>query len=616
MKKIYEFIKNNYCIIIFFAACIVTLPIRLTGLEIPLSNEYYHFFRHTQTAMVVRDFFDNGWHPLSYSIPVRGKISHIIFEFPIYQSVVFFLMKIFGMSNIDVMGRIVNMASFYASAVILFFFVKYLTCNKGLSCTVAVVYVLSAFNLYWSKGCFIDYMSVMFGLLYIYMMYMFFKESKLYLFFMAFLFGTAAYVLKSTSMFPCIFFFAFIIIRECCFFDKGMGYIYSLRECFCKKKKDFVLLFILCIIPVLICAAWNQHADLMKNLSEYTMIFDSVHLKNWNFGTMEQKLSLQYWLVILDRFADFYGGYLVFVTLLLLYFLTTKRQYSYLLIYSFFAVQLTYFCLFNLYYVHNYYQMAVSPFIYIVYGVMLYELGSIAWKNYKGMIGYILLVVVLLIVQYSHNHDYIDGIKNISEVNMSIGKFVEKNTLLGERILIADEDWNSSTMYYSRRSGFMLRNGEEKLLNDANFLNMLYGHNYTTLVAHTTVVPKKIFSIFSSVVQYPFDMDIHYIQRDEILVYKFHKEKQDDKYEHIISVDAPEVYQLVDWNGKNFTIEHDYSEDLPIDIFAIDELGGKHKIRIVLLGGIKEIPINLQGLDEHITGIEVQMSGLKMKIKY
>ena len=585
------------------------------NIEAPLANEYYHNFRHTETAIIIRDFFLNGWRPFSYSIPVRGDISYILFEFPIYQSIVYFMMKFLGVTDIDFYSRIVRISSFYFSAFALMLLIRKITDNFELACVSGIAYVVSMYNIYWSRGCFIDYMSVLFGLLYVYYLLLWEEQHTYKVFVCGLLFGLSAYLLKSTSMFPCILFYGFISLEKVCGYVKGRpSIVIGLKGYVSHNFRVAIPLFFMVVIPVLVCAAWNQHADNMKDLSVYTATFDSTHLKNWNFGTLEQKLSWAHWSIILHRFVLFYGGYLPFILLLLLYYKFTRKKYLKYVLYALLAVFLTWIILFNLYYVHNYYLIGVSAFAYMVFGIFIYEL-LVDCKR-RQHYWQLMILLPLLVLQFTNNSDYYKGVFDVSVQNTNIGTFVSEIMHSDEKLLISGEAWNPTTMYYSGRCGFMIRGGEDNLFTDNEFVENLKRSNYTTLLVHNTDTIELASNSFPNMMQYLFDLNGRYSSENEIFIYKFLDTGVTKEMKHEISINGEGIYLVEGDLGSVARLEHNYEKFRDVNIFIMDDNLLIHRVHVNLLSNSRGNWINLEKVCANPRAIICKDKDLKLKIMY
>ena len=91
--------------------------------------------------------------------------------------------------------------------------------------------------------------------------------------------------------------------------------------------KYFFMAVILFIIPMIPCLLWTSYANDLRELNPVIKTFLSISdLKEWNFGTLEQKLSVKTWKVIFGRVLD-YKIFIINLICVILLFFTNKKQY-------------------------------------------------------------------------------------------------------------------------------------------------------------------------------------------------------------------------------------------------------------------------------------------------
>lgn len=371
--------------LMFFAIIVISLLIRIMNLDIPIGNDI-HAFRQTETAIIIQNYFQDGWSIFGYEMPLFGKPWKVLFECPIYQTAVYAVMRLLGQSNIDLWCRIVSLGIFYLSAFVLKKTVDLFT-EGNVSIYVCCVYLCSIFNIYWSRAAMIDFMSVLFGILYVWGFYSWFLDGNRRRYGMGLFFGCLGYLLKATTMFPYVFLLAFLLINywiKDLNNQKGQNSKIHIKEYLYKQCKRILPLFIICVIPVIVGMLWTYWADFVKGSSEYTDWLTSANLSTWNYGTWVQRCDLDNWEVIVERLVNFFGGKIVFIVLMIIYLAVSRRKNIIVLLYSFAACFMTIGILFNLYYVHDYYLMALSPLICLFYGVLLHGCREALWSQGGG----------------------------------------------------------------------------------------------------------------------------------------------------------------------------------------------------------------------------------------
>ena len=358
-----------------------SIILRLINLNSPLvtGNE----FRQTQTAITVWTFIKEGISMFGYQTPVFGPPWTIPMEFPIFQLTAAFIVKL-GIENIDLAGRIAAILYFYLSAYFLF-----LICTKAFdkvaSSCILLFYLWSPYTIVWSRNFMIDYASVAFCLGYFYFFIRWIYDSqRLISFVLAITFGLIGYLIKVTTVPIVVFPMAYLALKRTFVILKdennpllqniksNIGFLFSMTCIF--------------LIPMLPSYYWLHYTDSIKAGSEFSSHLTSANLSEWIYGTWLQRMTLANWATIIHRIVSYLVTYPGMVFLLLgipLYFKSSKKGIELIATFSLGAF-LTIFTFFNLYWVHFYYLMAVSPVISILTGYCCYlVLSKILDDNFR-----------------------------------------------------------------------------------------------------------------------------------------------------------------------------------------------------------------------------------------
>lgn len=575
--KVFTERSNNKRIFVFLLVAL-SLMVRLQSLTMPLGNGF-HSFRQTQTAIVVQNYFRDGWSLLNYQVPVLGYPYSIIFECPIYQTIVYFFMLLFRQTNIDYCGRLISLLIFYLSAWMLKKMMD-LIMDQKYSFYVFAVYLLLPFNIYWSTAVLIDYLSVLFALIYMYGLYGWLKTDRGYAYFISILFGSLGYLLKVTTMFPFVFFLAFLIVE---YFIKqilqNQQHITLEAIILYIKNNIFKLmgLLILCCLPVFLGYLWTHYADFMKSGSIYTDWATSEHLASWNYGTLKQKTDLNNWKVILERLLGVSGGIYIVAFTVAVYIKNCSKKFGYIILSGTISIILTIFLLFNLYYVHDYYIIAIIPFICIFQGIILCEIVQVLRPERKlGNILIYAIGIALIYAQINSNRVYLDNLS--SKENNSVGLYINKITDESERVFIEGDDWSPVTMYYAERKGFMLK--FQEWMTEELFDNIIRRDNYTTLVANNL---NNVSDFFNN-----FDIIIQFSNPNGPYIYKYYDQQDFDRiaggHEYVSCNPDGDNYDIQ--NKQTLYVKFEYSEipdDLEIPIVVVSQTGEQYSDTITLL---------------------------------
>ena len=465
---------------------IIGFMIRLVNTSVLLENEL-HYFRQCQTAITIQCYLKDGWSLFHYEMPVFGKNWQIILECPIYQSIVFGVMKMFHAVNIDFCCKIVSIVIFMLSTIYLWKIVCLINSSQS-ACWVVAVYVFSPYNIYWSRAALIDYTSVLFALAYVYYFIKWLERDSKKSYVFAMFFGGLAYLQKGTTMIPTVIFLGGIIL------------LYYYNEC--KEKKETLFIYIknffsfparniftllLCIIPVVPGVLWMHYSDLSNESYYYTQWLSSSVLKEWDFGTIQQRMLLSDWKIILERVLSLVcGNAIIFLLLLFFIFLLSNSKIIYISIASLVGCSLTILILFNLYVIHDYYFIALSPFFSIITGMGLYS-GVELYRKKIRKHRWIIIPIAFLILFSTMNHDW-DYIRRVIYPNLSqnrMGNIVTRLTDEDDRIYIVGLDWNPTLLYSANRKGFMeIENAWDR---DRIYNDIICKDKYTTFVSYNPV---------------------------------------------------------------------------------------------------------------------------------
>jgi len=447
---------------------IISFFLRIKSLSFPLVNDLYSF-RQAQTAITVQDYFNHGFSIFNYKTPVFGPPWQVPFEFPIYQLSVYIFMNIFGLTNVDLGCRLVSIIYFYFSAFALLILCKMKFSIPKIYWTIFVVYIFTPFNFPWSRAALPDYASVFFGLMYI----IFFegwmnhlKRSINIKFFIALICGIFCSLCKATSLFPVVIILAFSIIYNL-YEDFKNNNSFTMKNIlnYCKNNLIYMLkIALLCIIPFLIGLLWVKYTDFIKNQSQYTQWLTSESLRFWNYGSKSQKIDFNQWNVIFNRIHRYFAPYLLICLLPISIYALYNMRFKVKTIIFFLslpiAVFFTIFCLINLYYIHDYYLIAVSPYICVLFGFGLYYVAFELTKKKLLLKSVIFLFVIMSLAQPREYYSYVFYKNKSIEPNTitKIGNYVQASTGKDEYIIIQNQDWSSEQLYASNRRGFMIRN--------------------------------------------------------------------------------------------------------------------------------------------------------------
>jgi hypothetical protein len=240
-------------------------------------------------------------------------------------------------------------------------------------------------------------------------------------------------------------------------------------------------------VPAIVAALWWTHAgDVAKAAHPYADFLTSVSLREWNWGTLAQRMDPAWW----ARFAhhlELVAPAWAYVAVLLGLVWGNRIQRFGILI-SIVMVLLGPLAFANLYYVHDYYFVATAPAIIFAIG-----LGFVAlWQRFasrrvvRAVIG--LTVVGAMAAQgYAFRH----GFGHTQSLNLPSPEFADllrDLTVPSDKIILFGREWDSALTYYTERAMAGVRETHETD-NDAWLASRaaLAPRDYTVLVAFDSI---------------------------------------------------------------------------------------------------------------------------------
>lgn len=481
--------KENTCKYYMPILCFITLLVNL------LINTYYssnpildiHAFRQTQTAITAYYLDLNGF-SFAYQTPVLGYPWSIPFEFPIFQSLVSIFSKLFNFPLTQT-GKIISLIFFILTTVPISFTLKRLGVCLNVTYFALALYLSTPLYLFWSGTFMIETAALLFTLSFLYyaiklIQSEFVNENYLWMTFFLLL----ACLQKITTVLPLI---PFVVALA----------IYFNFTKFCKDPRVFIRFFLALVIPVMITFVWIKYSDSVKseNLIASTKLISS-KLTDWNYGTLDQRLSKELWwdcVLVRNIFTSsfiFLGPFCIFFALLLV-----KNSRDKLILLALLFLFIAPFLIFtNLHIVHNYYQTA--NLIYYIIAVALSV--SIVCCRFSCNHRFLIIVASCFVLSNYFFFYKIYYVAKSAEINISnnrtlkLSDFIKNKTLKEKPILVFGYDWSSEIAFYSERKALMIPDwggfGEKAITDSSSFLG---GDSPSAIVLCSTqnqIVIKKL----------------------------------------------------------------------------------------------------------------------------
>ena len=430
-------------LLLIFAVCLIHSFWGISGgWNNPLID--VHAFRQTQTAISVF-YLLKGSPWLAYETPVLGVPWSIPLEFPLYQGIVAILVKLLQ-TPIDQTGRFVSAFFFYLSLIPIYVILSYLQVARAFRWLFLSLFLASPLYLFWARTFMIESTALFFSLAYLACIAVYFRYKSPIIALLACLFGIAASLTKVTTM-------AGFLILACVW----IGINWFKKDSSRNLAKDLLIpVVVFIIIPFLIAKIWVNFTDAQKLLNPMAADFiTSKALRDWNFGTIAQKLSRSQWRNYLTRtLNDVFGGLIISVmALVILPIFTSKKLLSYGLSLLFI---LTVAIFTNLHFVHNYYPYANAIFLLGASGFTIMGLIEKQRKIWQSVGWFFLALILLSQLQFYRAFWY--PTKLHGDSYLEIASQVQTVTSPEGVLLIYGDYWSSLIPYYSQRRALMIHN--------------------------------------------------------------------------------------------------------------------------------------------------------------
>ena len=396
-------------------------------------------FRFTQTAFTVRSFLRDGWNPFRVELPIFGPPWRVPMEFPIFQWLAAAVSRVLGLGEVAA-SRSVVLASFLASAVITYAIVRRLWGVFVAQLTLAF-YLWSPFALDWGAQVLIDFTAV------------------------AILAGAALAALRAVDGGAARWWAI----------AWGLGALGALQKV--TTAVSWILVWILGAVLLRLrgartrgvavagavstfapVALWTLWSDGVKRANSLTEFLTSTNLRDFNFGTWDQRLDPHAWGDPYVRFSEALVGGPVVGVIVVVVALAFSR--SALLVGLTLVAALSAPIVFLNLYGHDYYPIAIYPFACILAGCAVGHLALRVWTgrpaHHVRMLAGVMTVSQLALAATSAN-----GFERLTSLERpaSRAETTEINAVVpaGEWLIVVGDDWSSTILYETDRRGVMYR---------------------------------------------------------------------------------------------------------------------------------------------------------------
>jgi hypothetical protein len=445
--------------------------------QVPLDN---FSFRQTQTALTAYWLVKNGF-SLAYETPVAGPPWSIPFEFPIYQYIVALASQITKYS-LDATGRVV---SFIFLALCL---IPVRAIIKNLNLSIFVFYIFAALlfssplYLYWGRSFMIETTAVFFSIAAIkYFIDIAQSRSSLKSPLLFLIFITLGILQKATTGLPVLAVLGLVYLYMS-IKDYSSDMVGKNTTVYLFFFKRIMLAFIYFGIPLAIGIIWTLYTDHIKMLNSLGVSLTSSALAKWNWGTVIQRLSFNFYSDVLWRriFENNLSGALGLVILLVGFFSNTKKSIKLIIFVSITMGLLPMFLFINLHVRHDYYQ--TGNLIFLIFACAM-SLGHVLNNHFENKFILIAITIIMLTSNYlCFTKLYLPVVIKVFDKQNSrdygISEVLKREIPEDKYFVVFGDLWSSSFTYFTERKSFtvpeLFKSYKEMQVNPERYIDEAY----------------------------------------------------------------------------------------------------------------------------------------------
>lgn len=411
---------------------------QLPTLDQPLLET--HSFRQTQTAYQVETLFTGEGSLHRPVLPVLGSPWEVPFEMPTFQASAALIMHVLDLPS-DVASRSASLIWFLL-CLIPFWRIGRRFLDRSGSTFALLVFLFSPISLLYSRASLIEFAAIFFSLTFIDLFLRAAEANSFRLVLLASLFAILGGVTKSTTFMPAAMASALLVIPRVSW--ENFGKFLAPRR--------IVYLLTPQIAGFVATLVWTSHADSIKRTTQTTEWLTSNRLTSWNFGTWSQRLDPYVYEDLFHRFQTYFGNVTVALLILSVPLLFKKRSASLLALVSLAGILASILVFFNLYVVHDYYFVAVLPFVAWWTGSVLSQVIDALVSVRIIPLVWVFMAVAVLGSSVLLSNDYWKA----SRANMTYDTELKSLVPESSYVVVAEDDWDPTLLYSNRRKGIMM----------------------------------------------------------------------------------------------------------------------------------------------------------------
>ncbi len=384
---------------------------------------------------------------LAYETPLFGPPWSIPMEFPTYQWLVAAVSTLGG-TPLDPTGRAVSLVLFWLMLIPAYQALGIFGLTRQHRLVVLTLLVVSPFYIFWSRTFMIESTALAFSVAFLAIAAAYLKSERRWKLALAIVCGILAALTKITTF--STFLGAFLLLVSWQRWQSPKDRAGWLRNA--------TIAAAIVGPAIALGIAWTKYADVVKARNPLGAHLTSAALNTWNFGTLEQRLSLGTWQTVAGRLTDIESHASVYLLAIVALVVARRRWRESALCLALFVVAILVFT--NLH-AHWYYAYANLIFLIAAVGlsiVALLERGG--WQHAAGML-LLLLAVGVSAWRYQTLHERLQ--RNADPHLIHIAESVRRVTDPDEVIIVLGDDWSSRVPYYAERRALMVADWAERV---------------------------------------------------------------------------------------------------------------------------------------------------------
>jgi hypothetical protein len=468
--------------ILFFLCC---LAYSLWAVSLAWDNALLddHPFRQTQTAITT--YYMIGRPPtLAYETPVLGPPWALPFEFPVYQWLVAGAVTVLE-TPLDQTGRFISLVFFYLCLLPAARLLAHFRFSSESTWIILGLLLLSPLYLFWSRAFLMESTALFFSLSYLALTVAVVEKPGPWAAGGALVCGALAALVKITTF--AVFLVAVLLVLAAGLsrgVRSGSAEPRAAANAPARSRGRVLpqlacMAFLVVVVPVVAGLWWTQFADGVKVANPFGQRLTSAALRDWNFGTLEQRWSAATWLVILDHVGLVIGHLSVLIAGVTgLLFAGRRRSFFGTCMILALSAPLVFV---NLHYVHEYYTYANGIFMIAAVGTCLAALLERGAGHRRAALYFLVLIVAVSLLRFAQY--YYPKVVFREQQIAGVSAAVQQITSRDDVIVILGCDWSPEIPYYSERRALMIPRWSDGVAdNPAAYLRQLAGYRIGALV--------------------------------------------------------------------------------------------------------------------------------------